>query len=288
MVKEPFKVRNAGTRKCVLLDVNELYFRCLAGAIQIPWPVLSFLTTITERIVIGNPPVAGTVYVVDDDAGFRDSMQAMTESLGLQFRAFANKEEFRAFQDISRPSCLILDHSLVFDSNCVSTIDSINQLRWRMPKIVCTAYASVTLAVDYLGSGVCAFLEKPLQGPAIAAQILKSIQEDARRLNAEARFNAMRRQIGSLSTRQKEMLRQMSNGVIFKVIAELLDVSRRTIDIEKATIYRILQVDSQIALGIWISEYIVLSKQLNYPDENMEFLAEQPGVASLVAVATVC
>jgi len=53
-----------------------------------------------------------TVFIVDDDAAVRASIQDLLESLGLRSESFATAEEFLRSKRPDGPSCLVLDVSL--------------------------------------------------------------------------------------------------------------------------------------------------------------------------------
>jgi FixJ family two-component response regulator len=50
-----------------------------------------------------------TVFIVDDDAGVRHSIEDLLESVGLRCKCFASAQEFLSAGNRSRPSCLVLD-----------------------------------------------------------------------------------------------------------------------------------------------------------------------------------
>jgi CheY-like chemotaxis protein len=50
-----------------------------------------------------------TVFVVDDDAGVRASIEGLLKSVGLRSTSFATAKEFLDRRGIDGPSCLVLD-----------------------------------------------------------------------------------------------------------------------------------------------------------------------------------
>jgi FixJ family two-component response regulator len=49
-----------------------------------------------------------TIFIVDDDADVRESLQELLESVGLHSKSFGTAQEFLASPRIDGPSCLIL------------------------------------------------------------------------------------------------------------------------------------------------------------------------------------
>jgi len=55
------------------------------------------------------PAGAATVFIIDDDASVRESIQDLLESLGLRSESFGTAEEFLRSKRPEGPSCLVLD-----------------------------------------------------------------------------------------------------------------------------------------------------------------------------------
>lgn len=50
-----------------------------------------------------------TIFIVDDDASHRDSLQFLLESAGLEVRSFSSARDFLDGADPETPGCLLLD-----------------------------------------------------------------------------------------------------------------------------------------------------------------------------------
>ena len=55
------------------------------------------------------PPDASTVFVIDDDADVRASIQGLLKSVGLRSQCFGTTQEFLRNKRPDEPSCLVLD-----------------------------------------------------------------------------------------------------------------------------------------------------------------------------------
>lgn len=195
---------------------------------------------------------------MDDDAGFRESLHAIASSLGIDCLSLESLEDLKALPSLARPACLVLDHSLGGGTTGVEAMRFLVGKFWNIPTIVCTAYGTIPLAVEYLRAGAMTFVEKPLQGRQMAAEILDALDQDTRALEDESTYLQMRGCFESMSPRQKRIVGLISQGVIHKQIADQLDVSRRTVDIEKSYIFQTLRVESQVELGMWIARLLTL------------------------------
>ena len=98
-----------------------------------------------------------TVFVVDDDAGARDSLVALVRAKGLPAEGYAAAEEFLSRYDPTRKGCLVVDVRMAG----MSGLDLLQQLKSRkshLPVVVITGYADVPMAVRAMQAGACAFL----------------------------------------------------------------------------------------------------------------------------------
>ena len=86
------------------------------------------------------------VYIIDDDAGVRASIQGLLKSVGLRSEAFATPREFLRIKRSEAPSCLVLDARLPE----VSGLDFQRELAEagvQIPIIFITGYGDIPMSV---------------------------------------------------------------------------------------------------------------------------------------------
>ena len=113
------------------------------------------------------PADAPTVFVIDDDAGVRASIQGLLKSAGLRSESFGTAEEFLRNKRPDGPSCLVLDVSLPG----VNGLDFQRQLAdagIQIPIIFITGHGDIPMTVKAMKSGAVEFLTKPFSGPGLA------------------------------------------------------------------------------------------------------------------------
>ena len=109
---------------------------------------------------------APLVYVVDNDAAFRDSMRWLLGSAGYAAAAYGSAEAFLCEYDAAAALCVILDVALPG----MSGPDLQQELKRRgdgLPVIFVSAHAGVAIAVDAIKSGAVDFLQKPFAATAL-------------------------------------------------------------------------------------------------------------------------
>jgi two-component system, LuxR family, response regulator FixJ len=110
------------------------------------------------------------VYAVDDDAGFRDSLRWLLESVGYETRAYASAEQFLRDYECGTGSCLILDVRLPGMSG-PDLQRLLRQRGDRLPVIFVSGHGGVSAAAEAVRNGALNFLEKPFHGAALLRAI---------------------------------------------------------------------------------------------------------------------
>jgi FixJ family two-component response regulator len=90
-----------------------------------------------------------TVFIVDDDAAVRDSIQELVESVGLRAESHSSGQAFLASYQPQRSGCLVLDVRMAGMSGLVLQ-EKLNELGARIPVIIITGHGDVPMAVRAL------------------------------------------------------------------------------------------------------------------------------------------
>ena len=102
------------------------------------------------------------VFVVDDDASLRASLQDLLESVGLRVAACASAQEFLHRPRPEGPSCLVLDVRLPG----LSGLELQQRLAagdLAMPIIFITGHGDIPMSVQAMKAGAVDFLPKPFR-----------------------------------------------------------------------------------------------------------------------------
>src|SRR5437868_7833774 len=113
-----------------------------------------------------------TVFVVDDDAAVRSSLQFLLESAGYAVEAYPSATEFMSVYRPERPGCLVLDVRLDGLSGLELQEEMVNQ-GVDLPIIFITGHGTVPMAVQALQRGAVDFLSKPFTD----SELLKRIEQ---------------------------------------------------------------------------------------------------------------
>jgi len=193
------------------------------------------------------------VYLVDDNDGFRDSTAWLLETAGFDVAAFASGPEFVEAYGGDRhgaePECLVSDMRMPQ----MSGLQLQDELRRRgivLPLVFVTAHGDVPLAVEAMRKGAANFLEKPFGEDALIDAIRAAL--------ATARNNGAVGAVGEcmakLSPRERQVLDLVIASKPNKIIADILGISIKTVELHRANMMNKLGVRSlpelmKVALG---------------------------------------
>jgi FixJ family two-component response regulator len=184
-----------------------------------------------------------TVFIVDDDADVRESLQELLESVGLHSQSFRTAQEFLAVGRGDAPSCLILDVRLPG----ISGLDLQHELKRRrtnIPIVFLTAHADVPMSVRAMKSGAVEFLTKPFRQQDLLDAVQRSLSR-ARILREKERDLAeLRHRCEGLSVRERDVMNLVVSGLLNKQVAAELGASEATVKMYRGQVMKKMQAKS--------------------------------------------
>lgn len=184
-----------------------------------------------------------TVFIVDDDAGIRASIQGLLKSAGLRSECFETAEQFLQKKPLSGLSCLILDVSLPG----MNGLDFQQQLRnagFHIPIIFVTGHGDIPMSVKAMKSGAVEFLTKPLKRHALLDAIRQALARDSVRRQEQADIALLQERYDMLSRRQRQVMGLVVSGLLNKQIASELGTTLVTVKLHRAQVMRKMQAGS--------------------------------------------
>ena len=183
-----------------------------------------------------------TVYVVDDDAGVREALDAMLTSAGMGVVTCASAGDYFRVPKTDLPSCLILDVVLPDGSG----IDLQRQLKTEdhPPIIFLSGAGDIPTSVRAIKAGAIDFLTKPCRKADLLAAIETAIEQDCQ-VRAE-RVERMRLTYrhSCLTPREREVLPLVVGGLLNKQAAAKLGISETTLQIHRSRVMRKMEAES--------------------------------------------
>src|ERR1044071_9662717 len=102
------------------------------------------------------------VFIVDDDASMRESLQDLIGSAGFNVRAFGSAHEFLAEPRRDATGCLVLDVQLPGLSG-LDLQRELAKLNIQIPIIFITGHGDIPTSVRVMKAGAIEFLTKPFR-----------------------------------------------------------------------------------------------------------------------------
>ncbi|MBC8356070.1 MAG: response regulator transcription factor [Planctomycetes bacterium] len=189
----------------------------------------------------------GTVYVVDDDAQVRRSIEQLGRSVGLEVSVFASADEFlkNNWDDVT--GCLVTDVRMP-GMNGLELQRRLADSAFPLPIVVITGFAEVPMAVQALKAGAFDFIQKPFRPQALVEVIQRAIELDKTRRMQRKQVSEIRERLKTLSPREREVLMLLVEGSTTKRIASRLSISLTTVDFHRNNILRKMEVDNPVEL----------------------------------------
>lgn len=183
------------------------------------------------------------VYVIDDDQDICNSLTWLLDSVQLETKTFNSATEFLNFQRPQTPACLILDIRMRGMSG-LQLQQQLNQQKIRMPIIFMTGHGDIPMSVNAMKAGAFDFLEKPFNPQHMLNQIQACLQLAEQDFIEEEKRQEQMIKLKSLSPRESEIINLLVDGLSSKHIAQMLNISHKTVEIHRTHIRQKLGTES--------------------------------------------
>jgi len=202
----------------------------------------------------------GCVVVIDDDAGFRESVERLLRSAGLHALPFASIAEFTKAEPPDGPTCLVLDVRLPGQSG----LDLQRELAAagrHLPLIFITGHGDIPMSVQAMKGGAIEFLTKPFRDQDLLEAIQLGFSRDRARRESEKILAALRERFASLSPREREIMIQVVRGRLSKQIADDIGIAEATVKVHRSHLMRKMKARSIPALSRMADKLELVSEE---------------------------
>lgn len=183
------------------------------------------------------------VHIIDDEESVRRSVGYLLKTSGYTVETWCSGAAFLKHARSAEEGCILLDIRMPeVDGLEVQRIAAERGIT--MPIIIMTGHGDVSIAVEAMKAGAVDFLEKPFEKAALVDAVERAFDrirsaEGNAALAADAGII-----IGALTTREREVLEGLAQGLPNKTIAYDLGISSRTVEVHRANLMTKLHVHS--------------------------------------------
>ena len=189
------------------------------------------------------PDANSTVLIVDDDSEFRDSVGRLLRTVGLHTQQFSSVSDFFEADPSDGPTCLVLDVRMPGRSGLELQRDLAAANR-HMPIIFITAHADVPMTVQAMKGGAIEFLTKPFRDQDLLDAVDAGLARDRARRESEKALVALRQRFDTLSSREREIMVQVTAGRLNKQIANDISIAESTVKVHRSNLMRKMKARS--------------------------------------------
>jgi len=189
-----------------------------------------------------------TVFIVDDDADVRLSIQRLLKTVGLRAELFATAQDFLRRNIPDGPSCLVLDVRLP-EVGGLEVQHKLAAAGINIPIIFVTAHGDIPMSVKAMKSGAVEFLTKPFRDQDLLDAIQQALKRDQLARRQQSEIAELHERHKSLTAREREVMELMVSGMQTKQIATALGTSEVTAAVHRGNVMRKMHASSPAELG---------------------------------------
>ncbi|MEQ9407104.1 MAG: response regulator [Fuerstiella sp.] len=185
-----------------------------------------------------------TVFLVEDDQAIRASMKEALEEEKLTVNDYMTAMEFyRDFRDVV-PGVLILDIRLPGMSG-IELQEKLAEEDFPLPVVMISGHADVPMAVRAMKNGAFDFLCKPVKVDDLLSAVGRAYHfyYDVD-VDMDDELDATEDSLNRLTSREREVLDHVVDGLSSREIAEELAVSTKTVEAHRARINDKMRADN--------------------------------------------
>lgn len=183
------------------------------------------------------------VYVVDDDVIVRILLEKVFQAADLRVETFASAEDFLVTYSPNNSGVLLLDIMMPGMSG-LELQDVLVAQRNKTPVIFLTGSDEVQVAVRALKGGALDFIEKPVVPKVVLNCVTNAMELDMRNRYERLQSSQIEQRITLLTPREHEVMKWIVRGKSNKMIARILDISRRTVEVHRRNVIDKMQANS--------------------------------------------
>jgi FixJ family two-component response regulator len=195
------------------------------------------------------------IFVIDDDPSIRKSISFLLKSDGYSVESFSSAEEFLDLEDFTGQGCIVLDVFMKGRSGLELQEEIAGKFAC-LPIIYISGQGDISMSVKALKTGAVNFLQKPIDEKILFPAIEEALNISHQILCKNQVENQLQSLMGTLTSREYQVFRQLVTGKLNKQIAADLNIAEHTVKLHRGKITEKLGVKS-------VAELVRIAELLN-------------------------
>ncbi len=204
------------------------------------------------------------IYIIDDHEDGREGLRALLNAHGYLVESFSDAGQFFEIDKRVETGCVITDFRME-EINGLELLTRLKSEKSLLPVILVSAYATVPEAVQIMKHGALTLLQKPYEEKEILDAVELAMKINTEQSVQQTHLTELQCQFNSLSEEEFQVLELLISGASSKMIAFQLDISARTIDRRRQSIFSKLNVDSIAELTMLYVEWSQMTQKKSNP-----------------------
>ena len=188
------------------------------------------------------------IRIVDDDPEMCASLEFLLSTEGWKVKSYPSAEAFLREDESMVPGCLLLDIRMP-DMSGLELQEVMTRDDYALPIVFITAHGDISMAVDAVKRGAFDFLPKPLDDARLLLTVEKAVTLDWERRSHHIDTIAAKKELETLTPREREVAELVALGLMNKVIAEKLGIAEKTVQVHRGQVCRKLRVRSAVDIA---------------------------------------
>jgi FixJ family two-component response regulator len=183
------------------------------------------------------------VFIVEDDPSMQRALGNLFQSVGLETEVFGSASDMLKSRLPDVAGCLVLDVRLPG----LSGLDFQTELakaNIHIPIIFMTGHGDIPMTVRAMKGGAVDFLTKPFRDQDMLDAVVKAIERDRKRREADTVVRHLQALFETLTPREREILPLVSSGLMNKQAAAELGLAEITVKLHRGHIMKKMEAKS--------------------------------------------
>src|ERR1700712_2384156 len=193
------------------------------------------------------------VYVCDDDAATRSSLQFLLSQHAIEVKSFANGPDMlSALEQGTKPvrGVFLLDVRMEPITG-PQLHDALIERGYgaRNPVIFVSGHGDIPIALEAVRKGAKDFIQKPYAAEQLIQLIRAALEEEPQRQNEASEREVLCTQLASLTRQERRLMPLVVAGTANKVSAEELGITEGMVEVHRRNLFKKLGVGSAAELA---------------------------------------